>query len=323
MSQLPVPVHNGLPAPLYADVRKLFERLEELIEAVKEANGDVKRLSEQGFLGRFVSNVSGETGRAFANAQDLQGQLQEAQIALGILNLQLLGQLKTQQDTIDEQQRALAEANDRLEAQQSEIQTTTGRVEKQQETILSLLNLTKEQEAEIREVVQQAAYVRDLEKRHDARLAELADELSTARTEVGEWVQRRLVEETTELQTAIEKAAAAESSARSEVAARLQTVLTTEREQRTQSLVSNRSDMLDALTKARTDLADADATLRGDIQTLTGDHRALREAHGELTAQHGGLATSHGSAAQFGRRVAVATGLALLLSIVALVLALI
>lgn len=442
MSALPTLASPALPALGSLDPHKLFEQFRSLIEESQAAQWEVDRITNQGFLGRFLSSVSGKTGRALARAQVLQSDLQEAQIELAFLNLQLVAQLKAQQDTIDEQQHDLAEANDRLEAQQSEIQKTTANVEKQQATILKLLKLSAEEEKRIREVVQSSDYIKSLEEGHDARIDALGQRLEDARIDVGKWVQRRLAEEaeaheaglraavaeeaaarvqtekqvrklvhtqaearasdlaalrealgqlsrraeslrvsthairtelgeavadeaaaraevrdalrgllraetsarrsalmevgnevrgvqrrladeTDALQSAIRDAATAESEARTGAEARLRALLTTERAEREKAVSAARTDAEHALSAVRSALTNAEASVRRGHDTLADDYRALKRAHGELAAQHGGLVAAHGTVDRFARRVVVATGLALVLSIVALLLILV
>ena len=155
---------NNLPFNKITDINSLYGRLSLLIKEVNDSNDDIKKITDQGFLGRFVSNINGKTSRALAKGQSLQSQLQEAQIALAFVNLKLVAQLKNQQDLIERQQRRLNNANESLEKQQQKIYQTTKNVEEQQKTILNLLNITSEQEEQIREVVQTAEYLNKLER---------------------------------------------------------------------------------------------------------------------------------------------------------------
>jgi chromosome segregation ATPase len=192
-------------------VTELFDRLQQLAMDTRAANGDIHRLVNQGFLGRFVSSVTGETATTFARAQNLQTQLQEAQIALVLLNLHLTDQVRQQQTALTRQQEILLNANTRIEAHQQDIQASAEQIKAQNETILQLLELSAEQEARIREVVQTADYVTRVERRHDERLSELSEQLRALEKKCGEGIEG--------VRTNIQSAVQVEATAR-EAAAR-------------------------------------------------------------------------------------------------------
>jgi len=205
MSDEIIQSENNLPLPQNNELQSLFERLHGLIQEVEEANNDIDRIVNQGFLGRFVSNVKGETAQAFASAQDLQAQLQEAQIALAFVNLKLVGQLKGQQDLIEKQQSELTKSNERIENQQKEINEATSKIKKQQKTIFKILNLTQEQEEQIREVVQTSEYVKNLEKAHNRKFDDFSKELKKTRTKIEIDYQKIINSEVVNLNQEIQK----------------------------------------------------------------------------------------------------------------------
>lgn len=311
---------NGLPVLHGSDALDLYERFRGLISEVKDAQNDVNRITQQGFLGRFVSNVSGETSRAFAHAQDLQAQLQEAQVALAFVNLQLIGQLKEQQDTIDQQQRDLAKSNERLEKQQTEIQETTANVEKQQETILRLLNLSSDQEAQIREIVQTAGYVKNLEKLHGQQIDALSLEIRTSHIEFGEWVQRRLREEVEALTKSIDAVVTVQTEAQSEAEQRLAAYLNTEAAAREKAIQDTQERIEASIAAAQADLANTDTALQRSLQSLERDHNALHSSHIELSQKYARLIGEHSSTARLARHIGYVALLALLIAIVVFVI---
>ncbi|XWN36817.1 MAG: hypothetical protein ROO71_12750 [Balneola sp.] len=205
MSDEIIQSENNLPLPQNNEIKSLFERLHGLIQDVEEANDDISSIVNQGFLGRFVSNVKGETAQAFAKAQDLQAQLQEVQIALAFVNLKLVGQIKEQQDLIEQQQSELTKSNERIENQQAEINEATSKIKKQQKTIFKILNLTQEQEEKIREVVQTSEYVKNLEKAHNRKIDNLSKELKDTRTKIENDYQKIITSEVDNLNQEIQK----------------------------------------------------------------------------------------------------------------------
>jgi hypothetical protein len=110
-------------------------------------------------------------------------------IALVLLNLHLTGQLRQQQTALTRQQEDLLNANGRIEAHQQEIRASAEQIKAQNDTIFQLLELSTEQEAHIREVVQTADYVKRMERRHNKHLSILSEQLSALAKEWGESIE--------------------------------------------------------------------------------------------------------------------------------------
>ncbi len=164
-----------IPAKMMADLN-----IEHILQKVKEAFADidavgknVAEISNAGFLIKFFYGVTGKTTKTLAEAIRVQGELAKFQMALMTLNLFLAKELNKQQQELMRQGEEILAQNRELQKQHAELKELTKKSIQQQETILKLNKLTEDQEKAIRDLLDKAEKLREIEEKYSARLEEL------------------------------------------------------------------------------------------------------------------------------------------------------
>lgn len=165
------------------DLKKMGDSLSKQFKKVDDFKNFKDEWDNKGFFGKLWGRIKGEPNKHRDAAIINQGDLLKMIAELTVLNTIFAKELNRQQKLIDAQQKEIIQQNIKLEAQQKELEKQqkgleeqNNKLDEQQKRILELVHLTDEQEGKIKNLLEKAEKLHELEKITEAKIGELKNE---------------------------------------------------------------------------------------------------------------------------------------------------